>query len=872
MSESGLLVASVSLLQKMLRRRPILWVGAGASMAAGHPSTTTLVAAMIAEADQPIDPTLSFEQVADAFVVSQGRSALADLLQAQLGGSRPLTAVHRAIARCAAEGAFAAIVTTNYDDLLERALGEAEVRFVFQKLDENEMVVDADAAVRLVKLHGSRGDWVEVILSGQSYATFSSRYPFLEQQLHVLLRRHPVLFLGCSLQDPRLTAWLSSLAATTRQGLKPWRALMTRPAWDNAIASHEVLAETPTLYPLILEGHAQLEELWAEAAPRSAVAMELALSLEVSASGLRAHGLGAKSGAEDPRDLTNPLADDELMSAIADLHRHTLKPLATDERGVMSQKAADLAAQLRQEALAVGQLLTSKLFSEAALEQLRKLVDRGRTGSTPLLRIRVQAPADLVLQADRLLALPWELLFLDGVFPVEEHTLDLVREAVVGELSGLDPPQDPLQLLALVAAPSNGAALDHEAEMYRLWLALGSEDEKRLVVADLGTLESLLETAARHPSPVLHFSGHGQPGSLIFEDGQSLAKEVSVRDLVIRLRDSGPLPRLIYLSSCYGAGAVEKASDPPGPGAKMVERAALEDDSPSTAASLHRAGFHQVVAYFGPVGDVQATRTAAAFYRGLAQGLTARAALRRARVTATEALRDGAGRALGVYPLGWAQAVLYHRGEDLPTAIASAAIDGARLDAPLERRFDRLDLAGGSVRAKGIEGVQQLKFGFIGRRKPRGEALQRWQEHRCLVVTGLGGLGKTALCAELLRMAGRERPVIALDGRYAAAQPETMASLWQEVQLALPSIEAGLSVEDRARGGLATVFAELQQGGLSGRALALAISEIATQRGLVLYLDDAESLMEAASAGNELGRWRDAELLAFWTGLGSAHK
>ncbi len=120
------IAATPDALRKTLGRRPVLWVGAGTSIAAGHPSTWALVEAMIAEADDPIDPALTFEQAADAFVASQGAGALEDLLQRQLGASLPLTDLHRALARQAAAGAFAAIVTTNYDDLVERALGEAE--------------------------------------------------------------------------------------------------------------------------------------------------------------------------------------------------------------------------------------------------------------------------------------------------------------------------------------------------------------------------------------------------------------------------------------------------------------------------------------------------------------------------------------------------------------------------------------------------------------------------------------------------------------------------------------------------------------------------------------------------------------------------
>lgn len=86
MSDESLPIpATPEALRKTLGRRPALWVGAGASIAAGLPSTGKLVDAMVAEADGAIDPGLSFEQVADAFVGQQGEGHLKTLLQRLIG-------------------------------------------------------------------------------------------------------------------------------------------------------------------------------------------------------------------------------------------------------------------------------------------------------------------------------------------------------------------------------------------------------------------------------------------------------------------------------------------------------------------------------------------------------------------------------------------------------------------------------------------------------------------------------------------------------------------------------------------------------------------------------------------------------------------
>jgi hypothetical protein len=78
-------------LARILAERPILWVRAGASIAAGYPSTGHLVEAMIQATDDPIDPNLSFYQIADELIRSAGKGTLSRILQRELGPSFIIT-------------------------------------------------------------------------------------------------------------------------------------------------------------------------------------------------------------------------------------------------------------------------------------------------------------------------------------------------------------------------------------------------------------------------------------------------------------------------------------------------------------------------------------------------------------------------------------------------------------------------------------------------------------------------------------------------------------------------------------------------------------------------------------------------------------
>ncbi len=209
----------------------------------------------------------------DAFVRAVGAGELGDVLQRLFQTSHDPTPTHAAIARLAAAGHFTAVVTTNYDDLLERALAAAGVRVVVQTLENNAAVREQDGALRLYKIHGSITAWQDVVLSGQSYADFDARYEFLRDQLNVLLQTYPLLFTGCSLQDPRVLEWLESRPANW---LKRWRALMQPAAWTAAQGmlwkggtAGAVLGRAP-LRPIEYQNHADLPPMWIELAKKLA--------------------------------------------------------------------------------------------------------------------------------------------------------------------------------------------------------------------------------------------------------------------------------------------------------------------------------------------------------------------------------------------------------------------------------------------------------------------------------------------------------------------------------------------------------------------------------------------------------------------------
>ncbi len=111
--------------------KPILWVGAGASAAAGYPTLWQLEEKIRAEL--PDTDKTGFELI-DAYIEEWSPTDLENLLETHLGAPRKPAALHGSLARLAGAGVFAAVFTTNYDELIEDALKGEGVHFVPQVL------------------------------------------------------------------------------------------------------------------------------------------------------------------------------------------------------------------------------------------------------------------------------------------------------------------------------------------------------------------------------------------------------------------------------------------------------------------------------------------------------------------------------------------------------------------------------------------------------------------------------------------------------------------------------------------------------------------------------------------------------------------
>lgn len=100
-----------------------------------------------------------------------------------------------------------AVITTNYDSILEDALPDMEVY-----VGQQSVLFSATQAVgEIYKIHGSVADPTSLVLTDEDYQDYWTKNPYLIAKILTLFVEHPVIFLGYSLGDAHIQRLLGNL-------------------------------------------------------------------------------------------------------------------------------------------------------------------------------------------------------------------------------------------------------------------------------------------------------------------------------------------------------------------------------------------------------------------------------------------------------------------------------------------------------------------------------------------------------------------------------------------------------------------------------------------------------------------------------------
>lgn len=216
----------------MQDRSAILLLGAGASLQAGLPSASAFIEAMIARIrtiDERYSPAASGSLINAVATDLESVFGSTELWPTAKGLVDPAFLAQPTDAHRSATNLFDVVVTTNYDLLLERALG-----------DDKRAVVSGDTASinlnrpLIIKLHGSIDQPAGLVLTEIDLANVEKGRPHVWAALEGELRKRPLIAVGSSLRDPSIVRLLQS----AQPAMRGWAVLYEVSAPDRVRLAH----------------------------------------------------------------------------------------------------------------------------------------------------------------------------------------------------------------------------------------------------------------------------------------------------------------------------------------------------------------------------------------------------------------------------------------------------------------------------------------------------------------------------------------------------------------------------------------------------------------------------------------------------------
>lgn len=266
------------LIEAVKKRKCILFVGSGLSVAAGYPNWKTLVDKLMnAAAKAYPDRELGLS----SYAKKGDLLTLAEYARSKLGKHEYITLLNKIfdeplspqhIHRLVARTDYRAVITTNYDRLIETACtferGASPKTFISDSIPSMATAFWTPSFF-VFKLHGDTTSPESIILTTQDYDRLILKGPHLRSFLQSVFINYTVFFVGYSLSDPDFQVLLKELTAIF-QGYTPQHyALIPNPQEFTA----EHLKKSMNIQAIVYDpqdDHAEVEKVLSilqEAAP-----------------------------------------------------------------------------------------------------------------------------------------------------------------------------------------------------------------------------------------------------------------------------------------------------------------------------------------------------------------------------------------------------------------------------------------------------------------------------------------------------------------------------------------------------------------------------------------------------------------------------
>lgn len=201
--------------RRFAKKNGAIFIGAGLSMGietARFPSWIELVEPLRAKLGIPAGELVAPEQIAGWFEAMEERQALVAHFRARLPrGCKPSIA-YQLVASLPVDLYF----TTNFDDVLERALLEHSQTRPTVIVKDTDLAEYSGQGKVLVKLHGDLEDADYMVATRHDYDRYLEKRPGIVEMMRLALMSRTVLFIGYSFNDHDLRLILSQVG--TRMG------------------------------------------------------------------------------------------------------------------------------------------------------------------------------------------------------------------------------------------------------------------------------------------------------------------------------------------------------------------------------------------------------------------------------------------------------------------------------------------------------------------------------------------------------------------------------------------------------------------------------------------------------------------------------
>ncbi len=196
------------------KKRLVVFVGAGASIPSGYPSWREAVE-KIAENLPSVTKGLDLLRIPQYYYNERGRNEYEKFMRKIFHHREilPIHEIHKEIIKLGAS----VIVTTNYDNLIERAFDECGV--FLDVIAEDKDIPYKNIGHTLIKMHGDF-EHHNFVLKEDDYLHYSQNFKLIETLLKSIIATNTLLFIGYSFNDPdtkQIFAWIKEILGENMQ-------------------------------------------------------------------------------------------------------------------------------------------------------------------------------------------------------------------------------------------------------------------------------------------------------------------------------------------------------------------------------------------------------------------------------------------------------------------------------------------------------------------------------------------------------------------------------------------------------------------------------------------------------------------------------